>query len=430
MHGLVVLNDGGEVLRPAILWNDQRSFAQCEAIYEAAGGRDGLLSHTNNAMLPGYTGSKILWVRDNEPDIYRQIARFLLPKDYLRYRLTGEYATDVSDASGTGLFDVRERRWALDLIDELGIPHGWFPESHESSDIVGSVTHQIATGLGLQAGTPVIAGGGDAVMQTVGGGAIRSDTALVVTGTAGNVTVSVPRAIENPGGSLQVFCHVIPEQWAAMGVTLTAGSSLKWYRDTLGGPEVALGQEQGRDPYDILGKEASNSPPGSHGLIFLPYLQGERSPHVDVNARGAFLGLGLHTRKSDLIRSIMEGVTFSLRDVLALIEAAGFHPSVINSSGGGSSSPVWRQIQADVFNRDVTTLDYSEDAGAIGAGIVAGVQMGFWPAVDNAVSLIQARTVDRPNPVHAATYDRLFRVYQGLYPALKPTFDELARQPL
>jgi xylulokinase len=425
MHGLVVLDGQGHVLRPAILWNDQRSAPQCQAIYERAGGKGGLVDHTNNAMLPGYTGGKILWLRDHEPAIYGQIAALLLPKDYVRFRLTGDKATDVSDASGTGLFDVRARQWAHGLTDLLDIPGEWFPPVFESDEFTGTVGSAVAAETGLLPGTPVIAGGGDAVMQTVGGGAVQGDVVLIVIGTGGNVTVSTSHAIENPDANLQVFCHVVPERWVAMGVTLSAGNALKWFRDTLGGLERALSRDLHTDPYELLSRQAALAPAGACGLLFLPYLQGERCPHTDVHARGTFVGLSLHTSKADMVRSVMEGVTFSLRDVLELILKNGAGPDRIHASGGGSSSAVWRQIQADIFNRPVTTLDHSEDASAIGAGIIAGVACGLWASAEEAVSLIRTRTVDHPNAANAERYDRLFAVYRSLYPALRPAFDAL-----
>jgi xylulokinase len=377
-------------------------------------------------MLPGYTGGKILWLREHEPEHFAAIATVLLPKDYIRYRLTGTRATDVSDASGTGLFDVRGRCWATGLLGALDLPDAWFPPVYESVDVVGELDAKVAAELGLPARLPVVAGGGDAVMQTVGSGAVTSDVALIVIGTGGNVTVSLPRPMDNPGSTLQVFCHVVPGQWVAMGVTLSAGSSLKWYRDTLGGLETLLARDLRRDAYDILGQEAALAPPGANGLLFLPYLQGERCPHVDVDARGVFFGLGLHTRKADIVRSIMEGVTYSLRDVLEVIQQAGVRPSLVRASGGGSSSPLWRQIQADVFGRDVTTLEHSEDAGALGAGIVAGVAHGLWPSAEAAVALLPARTHDHPAPEAAAVYERLFALYKSLYPTLQPAFQTLA----
>lgn len=425
MHGLVLLDRNGAVLRPAILWNDQRCFVECDDVYGAVGGKAGLLRHTNNPMLPGYTGGKILWVRRHEPAIYAQIAAVLLPKDYIRYRLTGLLGTDVSDASGTGLFDVRRRQWATDLLDALDISARWLPPVHESADVVGGVTEAVAADTGLKAGTPVVAGGGDAVMQTVGAGAVDDHVALIVIGTGGNVTVSVPTCVDNPDAKLQVFCHVIPGRWTAMGVTLSAGSSLKWYRDTLGGMETAVAREMGASPYDLLSAEAARSPVGAHGLLFLPYLQGERCPHTDVSARGTFVGLGLSTTRGDIVRSVMEGVTLSLKDVLALLLDLGVEPERIHSSGGGSASAVWRQMQADVFGRPVTTLDHSEDASAIGAAIVAGVSQGCWASVEAAATLIAARTVDEPIPANAARYAALFEIYRALYPALQASYVNL-----
>jgi xylulokinase len=425
MHGLVLLDPANEPVRPAILWNDQRSAPQCARIYEKVGGVEGLLSYTNNPMLSGYTGGKILWVRENEPEHYRQARRFCLPKDYVRYRLTGQVATDVSDASGTGLFDVRNRIWASELLGRLDLCEDWFPYPHKSCEVVGQIGNAVAVETGLAVGTPVIAGGGDAVMQTVGGGAIDENVVLLVIGTGGNVSVSLPSAIDNPGARLQVFCHVLPEKWVGMGVTLSAGSSLRWFRDTLGGLESAIAKELGTSAYDLLIQEAATSPAGSRGLIFLPYLQGERAPHADANARGVFFGLGLHTTRADMIRSVVEGVSFSLRDVLDLILQAGIYPKRVHASGGGSGSAVWRQILADVFGCAVTTLDYSEDAGAIGAAIVAGVQIGIWPSVMDVACLIQTRTVEHPRKAVSAVYQKYFEAYRDLYPGLKPSFERL-----
>lgn len=429
MHGLVMLDEANEPVRPAILWNDQRSAPQCTRLYAQLGGIEGLMSYTNNPMLPGYTGGKILWVRENEPEHYQQARRFCLPKDYIRYRLIGRVATDVSDASGTGFFDVRNRKWADRLLDRLDLPESWFPQTYESCEVVGQIGKAVAAETGLAVGTPVIAGGGDAVMQTLGGGAIDENVVLLVLGTGGNVSVSLSTAIDNPGARLQVFCHVLPEKWVGMGVTLSAGSSLRWFRDTLGGLESAMAKELHASAYELLGQEAATAPAGANGLIFLPYLQGERAPHVDANARGVFIGLGLHTTKGDIIRSVIEGVSFSLRDVLSLILRAGITPQRVHASGGGSSSALWRQILANVFACPVTTLDYSEDAGAIGAAIVAGVQLGMWPSANEVARMIQTRTVDRPQEALIAVYQRYFDVYKDLYPSLKPSFDKLANLP-
>ncbi len=427
MHGLVALDKDSNPLRPAILWNDQRSAPQCAEIYNKVGGVEGLLAETNNPMLPGYTGGKLLWVRENEPQIYEKIRHFCLPKDYLRYRLVGEIATDVSDASGTGLYDVRQRRWADGLLEKLQLPQDWFPKAMPSGEYAGEISAIAARETFLKAGTPVIAGGGDAVMQMVGSGGINSEVVLLVIGTGGNVSVSLLQPIANPGARLQVFCHVLPQQWVGMGVTLSAGSSLKWFRDRLGSLETGLAKDLNRSAYELLGEEALQSPAGARSLIFLPYLQGERAPHADPWARGAFIGLSSVHTKQDMIRAVMEGVSFSLRDVLDLILKAGITPERVNVSGGGSSSPVWRQILADVFNRPVTSLDFSEDAGAVGAAIVAGVRAGIWETAEKASELIQRKTVDQPIPGQAARYSEQFAIYKDLYPALKPSFDRLAK---
>jgi xylulokinase len=426
MHGLVLLDQEGRVLRPAILWNDQRSALECQEIYAIAGGADSLLGLTNNPMLPGYTGGKILWVKKNEPETYARIAHFLLPKDYLRYRLTGIYATDVSDASGTGIFDVRNRAWSTRLIELLGMPAGWLPEAFESAEVTGELAPGIAHDLGLSIHTPVIAGGGDAVMQTLGSGATTPEKALIVVGTGGNVTVSLPTFGDNPGGQLQSFCHVLPATWISMGVTLAAGSSLKWFRDTLGSLERALAVDLAVSPYDLLDALAANSPAGSGGVIFLPYLQGERCPHVDVSATGAFVGIKSGTHKADLVRSVLEGVAYSLRDVLELLVRAGARPGQIQLSGGGSASSLWRQIFADVLNRQVITLDHSDDASALGAGVLAGLSAGFWSSCTEAAQNIEVRTVNDPAPENIGVYNDLFSAYQELYPALQATYEKLA----
>jgi xylulokinase len=426
MHGLVTLDKNNQPIRPAILWNDQRSAPQCQQIYQAVGGKEGLLNFTNNPMLPGYTGGKILWLRDNEPNLYEQISHILLPKDYIGHKLTGNISTDVSDASGTGLFDVRQRTWAYDLIKTLGLPIEWFPQVYESTEIIGEISKEISTETGLAVGTPVIAGGGDAVMQTVGSGATTGNVALVVIGTGGNVTVSTKHVIENPGSKLQVFCHVIPNQWVAMGVIISAGSSLKWFRDNLATAEVQLANDLGKDPYEIIIDIAEKSHPGSNGLIFLPYLQGERCPYTNPHASGAFVGLKANTRKSHVIRAIMEGVTFALRDVLEVFISLDIKPNLIHTSGGGSASPLWRQMQADIFGREVTMLEFGTDASALGAGILAGTVAAFWSSVEEAESLIPKRYTEKPIAENSKKYQQQFNIYQAIYSRLEPIYEQLA----
>lgn len=426
MHGLVLLNAAGVVLRPAILWNDQRTSQECEDIYARVGGPERLLSYTNNAMLPGYTGGKILWVKNNEPDLFEKAAHVLLPKDYVRFRLTGHYATDVSDASGTGLFDVENRIWASGLLEKIGIPQGWLPRAYESGEIAGELQAAAAEKLGLPAHLPVIAGGGDAVMQTIGSAATSPEKCLIVVGTGGNVTVSIQEFAKNPGGRLQHFCHSLPGMWVEMGVTLSAGNSLRWFRDTFGIHEVNEARKIGASPYELLGKLAATSPAGAGGVLFLPYLQGERCPYSDVHAAGTFTGIRLNTERADLLRAVYEGVAFSLRDVLELILQTGASPEVIHLSGGGSSSELWQQIHADILNREVRTLDYAEDASAVGAAMVAGVNIGLWSNIEDAVQNIRVRSITEPVADNVPLYSELFEVYKDLYPALKPSFQRLA----
>ncbi|MGA2547719.1 MAG: xylulokinase [Rectinemataceae bacterium] len=424
MHGLVALDGAERVIRPAILWNDQRAESQCRDIYAKAGGRAGLLAHTNNAMLPGYVGGKILWLRENEPENFGRLEKILLPKDYIRYRLTGEFATDVSDASGTGLFDVRSRRWAKGLLDELKIPEELLPRSHDSNEVLGTILPEVADELGLAPSTKVVAGGGDAVMQTVGSGTLGDRDVLAIIGTGGNVTMTVPTCPQAPGPTTQVFCHVVPGKWVSMGVTLNAGNSLKWFRDLFGTVRGASGD--GKDAYALLSEEAETSPPGAGGLIFLPYMQGERCPHTDVNARGCFIGMGLNTRRPDFVRSIMEGVVFSLYDAInAIRQDSNGHARLI-VSGGGASSTLWLQILADVFDRQVVTKQHGGETSAVGAGIVAGAATGVWGSIEEGANLVNDSASLPPDPARVGRYRELFEVYRSLYPELSRSFDAIA----
>ncbi|MBW2058322.1 MAG: xylulokinase [Deltaproteobacteria bacterium] len=426
MHGLVALGRDGVPLRPCILWNDQRTEKQCEEIHQKAGGVDGLLKLTNNRMLPGYTGGKIIWVRQHEPRLYEKIRKILNPKDYIRYRLTGEYATEVSEASGTGLFNVRAREWSYRLLELLDIPKDWLPKCYESAEISGQVTKSVASDLGLPAGLPVAGGGGDAVAQTTGTGMIEPGILGTTIGTAGIVAMALDRCYDNPEGKLQIFCNNMPDKWHAMGVTLAAGGSLRWFRDVLGGMEKEISRWTGEDAYEILCREASKAGPGSEGLLFLPYLIGERCPHVDPQARGAFVGLTLRHGRSHIVRSLLEGVIFSLMDTAQLIREMGIPVTQIRTSGGGALSGFWRQIHADVFNSEVVTVSGSGEGGAYGAALVAGAGVGVWPSVEEAVRVLKVETRDLPVPAQAEVYGRLFPIYRGLYRSLKDSFDRIA----
>ena len=429
MHGLVALYENNEVIRPAILWCDQRTQKQCNWITERAGGLEKLLSYTNNRMLTGYTGGKILWMRENEPENYAKTRVVFNPKDYIRFMLTGEIATEVSDASGTGLFNVRERTWSYELMDKLDLPHSLFPRCVESYEVAGTVTEEVAALTGLRAGLPVTAGGGDAVIQTTGTGLVRQGVLGVVIGTSGVVAMGLDGYKENKGGDLQVFCNNAKHLWHAMGVTLAAGGSYRWYRDTLCKDEMAEAARTGRNVYDIMGEAAEKVAPGCGGLIFLPYLSGERCPHNDSDARGVFYGLGLEHGKGAMTRAVMEGVTFSLRDVSERIYAMdeGIKPEKVIISGGGAMSPLWRQIAADVFNLPVVTVSGSGEGGAYGAALVAGVGVGIWPDLVEASKVLHEETVTLPIPENVEVYNKVYALYDKLYLALKDSFVELSQ---
>ncbi len=426
MHGLVLLDEAGNVLRPAILWNDQRTGPQCEEITASAGGLKRLIALTGNAVLPGFTAPKVVWVRENEPDIYGKIAHILLPKDYIRYCLTGEFATEVSDASGTALFDVGNRRWSATMAGLLEIPMGWLPDCYESHVVSGEISASAAAATGLAAGTPVVGGGGDQAAQAVGSGIVRPGIISVTSGTSGVVFAYADSYAPEPDGRLHVFCHAVPGAWHAMGVMLSAGGAFRWFRDTLAGEERAEAAAAGGDPYDLLTAQAARVPPGAEGLLFLPYLTGERCPYPDPNARGAFVGLTLRHGKGHMVRSVLEGVSYGLRDSLELIRGLGVPIEQVRASGGGARSPLWRQIQADIFGTELVLINVTEGA-AFGAALLAGVGAGVYrdvrEAVDAAVRVVSSTA---PDPVAAQAYEGLYPLYRGLYPALKPTFDALA----
>ncbi len=425
MHGLVALDESDRVIRPAILWNDQRTSKQCDEITEKAGGLKGLLSYTNNRMLPGYTGGKILWLKEEEPENYDRMKYFLNPKDYIRFRLTGVRATEVSDASGTGLFNVKKRDWARKLISKLGMNMSIFPVCYESGEVSGKVASEVSELTGLPKGLPVVGGGGDAVIQTTGMGLIKSGVMGTIIGTSGIVAMGLEGYMDNPEGLLQVFCNNTPSTWHAMGVTLNAGGTYRWFRDAMAQWEMSESEKSKRDVYEILDELAASVPPGSNKLLFLPYLIGERCPYTDPAARGAFIGLGLHHGKGEIVRSILEGVVFSLMDVYKLMKRMGIEVIEIRTSGGGSLSPLWRQIQADVFQAPVVTVSGSGEGGAYGAALVAGAGVGVWSSVEEAVMVLKKESENLPNPSNRKIYKEMYDIYHNLYGALKPTFDAL-----
>lgn len=416
MHGLVLLDADGQVLRPSILWNDQRTGAQCEWITRTVG-LENLLRWTGNPALTGFTAPKIIWVRDNEPEVYARAAHILLPKDYVRYKLTDDYATDVADGSGMVLLDVKKRAWSEDMLRALDIPRSWLPSTHEGPEITGIVSAAAARATGLRAGTPVVGGGGDQAAGAVGVGAVRPGVVGLVLGTSGVVFAPTAQPFIEKQGRLHAFCHSVPGRWHLMGVMLCAAGSLRWFRDT-----VAPGTD-----YDSLLSHAADVPVGSEGLLFLPYLTGERTPHPDPNAKGAFLGLTVRHGIPHMTRAVLEGVAFGLRDSMELVRAAGLGTvAQVRVSGGGARSALWRQMLADVLGSDMVTVNTTEGA-AYGAALLAGVGAGVWPSVEVACdATIRIVSQVAPQPEQMAQYDAFYPLYQGLYDALKPTFDRLA----
>jgi xylulokinase len=425
MHGLVLLDARGEVLRPCIMWNDQRSAPQCAAITERLG-VDRLLDLVANPVLPGFTAPKIVWVRENEPDTYARAARVLLPKDYVRYRLTGAHATEVSDASGTALLDVKARAWSAEMLEALDIPAGWLPACYESPVPSATISSAAAEETGLMPGTPVVGGGGDQAAQAVGSGIVEQGIISVTLGTSGVVFAAAEQFLLEPQGRLHAFCHAVPGQWHLMGVMLSAAGSLRWFRDALGGEEAAQAARDGVDVYDLLTARAATAPPGSEGLIFLPYLSGERTPYPDPDARGAFFGLTLRHDKSHVARSVLEGVAYGLRDSLELVRATGMRIAQVRASGGGAKSALWRQILADVFESEIVLTNVTEGA-AFGAAILAGVGAGIYS--DAATACRHTINItDRTEPgVNARVYADYYPIYRSLYPALAPVFKETGR---
>ena len=426
MHGLVLLGKDGAVLRPCIMWNDQRSGVQCAWITEQVGA-ERVLQLTGNPVLPGFTAPKIAWVRDHEPEIYEKVAHVLLPKDYIRYRLTGEFATEVSGASGTSLFDVGRRRWSQDMLDALDIPAGWLPECYESSVVSGQISPGAAEATGLRSGTLVVGGGGDQAAQAVGSGIVKTGLVSVTVGTSGVVFASTDEFKVEPQGRLHAFCHAVPGKWHMMGVMLSAGGSFRWFRDTLGKAEVDVAGLMGRDPYELLTAEAARVPAGSEGLVFLPYLSGERTPYPDPNARGVYMGLTLRHGKAHLCRAVLEGVAYGLRDSLELMVDLGLETRQIRASGGGARSDLWRQILADVFDTELVVIDVTEGA-AYGAALLAGVGSGIYGSVGEACEqTIKVVRRTEPDPDSTALYGQFYPVYRALYTALKPSFDQVSR---
>lgn len=411
MHGLVMLDENGKVIRPSLIWCDQRSQPQVDAIH-AKVGRDRVVQFTANPAITGFTLPKLLWVRDHDPASYAQLNTVLLPKDYIRYKLSGELAQDVSDASGTGVFDVANRVWSRPMMDELGLNPAWFPPVFESAQVCGRITNDASAATGLLSGTPMVAGAGDQAASAIGNGIVDTGIASCTLGTSGVVFAHMDSPAYDPAGRVHTFCHAVPGKWHVMGVTQGAGLSLQWFRNNLA-PGVS---------YDSLMTEAATAELCCDGLFWLPYLMGERTPHLDASARGGWIGITARHQRRDLIRSIIEGVSYSQKDCLDVIVEIGVEIQKVRASGGGAQSPLWRQILADVFARRVTTLA-SQEGSAYGAGLLAMVGTGGFASVQEACAACTEETsATDPRTREGMAYAKGHEIYRTLYPTLKATF--------
>ena len=413
MHGLVLLDENGDVLRPAILWNDQRTAAQCDRIREMLG-RKNLIRITGNDALTGFTAPKILWVQDTEPELWARTRQILLPKDYLRYKLTDVYASDRAGGAGTILFDLEKRDWSTEVLDALNIPAEYLPKTHEGTEITGTLSSEAAELCGLPAGIPVFGGGGDQAAAAVGTGAVRAGVVSLSLGTSGVVFATTDGPFIEPDGRLHAFCHSVPDKWHLMGVMLSAAGSLRWFRDTFA-PNM---------DYDSLLKPAAEIPAGSDGLIFQPYLTGERTPHPDPFARGSFTGITVRHTFPHFTRAVLEGVAFGLRDSFELMKEAGLENiTQVRVTGGGALSPLWQQILADIFGVEIVTVNTAEGA-AYGAALLAAAGAGAFESVESACdATIQITGSTKPG-ADRKIYDKIYPQYCELYPLLKPTFVE------
>jgi xylulokinase len=426
MHGSVFLGDGTAALRPALLWNDQRTAEQCRTIEAKAGGREALIELVANPALTGFTAPKILWVRENEPKTYAKVKHILLPKDYIRFRMTGEYATEVSDASGMLLLDVKNRVWSDKLLSLLEIDKAVLGKLHESPDVTGVLHGDAAIAMGLVPGTRVVGGAGDQAAGAVGNGIVSAGIVSATLGTSGVVFAHADQPTRDPLGRVHTMCHAVPGKWCVFGCMLSAGGSFQWLRNTLGQDEVAAARKQKVDPYELLIQQAETAPPGCEGLFFLPYLTGERCPHPDPAARGGWVGLTARTTRPMLIRSLVEGVTFGMRDALEIMRGMDIPVTQVRASGGGARSAFWRQLQADVYGSPVVVTNAAEGP-AYGVALLAGVGTGVWASVEEACkrSIKQTGKVS-PNKKSAAAYEKSFRTYDKLYGDLKDRYAEMA----
>jgi xylulokinase len=418
MHGAVLLDENNQVLRPALIWCDQRTQAQCDWLTRTIGAQR-MIELTCNPALTNFTLTKLLWVREHEPEIWKRFRRVLLPKDYVRFRLTGEHAIDVADASGTLMLDVAERRWSEAIMSAANLPMTCLPRLFESPEVCARISGEGAAATGFAAGTPVVAGAGDQAAGAVGMGIVRPGSVSATIGTSGVVFAATDHPAMDAQGRIHTFCHAIPQRWHVMGVTQAAGLSLRWFRDLLAGSSPGLS-------YSELADEARAVPPGSGGVLWAPYLMGERTPHLDPKARGALVGFSASHTRGHVVRSILEGVAFSLNDTFSLFEAMRVPVASIRLGGGGARSGLWRQIQADVYNHEVEIVE-AEEGAAYGAALLAGVGAEHWSSVEQACSAT-VHIAERVQPEGAArqVLDQQYLLYRQLYVALKPVFAQMS----
>lgn len=422
MHGSVFLDKTGDVIRPALLWNDQRTVAECEEIESRAGGRRRLIKMVANPALTGFTAPKILWLRNNEPRHYDKTVQVLLPKDYVRFRMTGDFATEVSDASGTLLLDVVKRKWSGPLLSKLEIDSDLLPQMHESEDVTGVLTEDAAAAMGLKAGTPVVGGGGDQAASAIGNGIVRKGIVSATMGTSGVVFAHSDEVQVDPEGRLHTFCHAVRGKWHVMGCVLSAGGSLQWFRNQLCESEQAAAKKQKVDPYELITAAAADTPAGAEGLFFLPYLTGERTPHADPHARASWIGLSLRHGKGHMARAVMEGATYAMRDSLEIAKQMDIPVKEVRLSGGGARSEFWRQMQADIYGQTVVTIN-AEEGPAYGVALLAAAGTGAYKDVVEACNAtISVVTKTKPKAAAKKTYNAAYPVYQQLYRSLKDDF--------
>ncbi|TAN35661.1 MAG: xylulokinase [Verrucomicrobia bacterium] len=421
MHGSVFLDERGKVLRNALLWNDQRTAQQCADITAAAGGAKGLIALVNNVALTGFTAPKILWLRDNEPKRFPQLRQVLLPKDYIRYLLTGDYASEFSDAAGTLLLDVKNRCWSAPLLRKLDLDAKLFPKLYESPEVTGTLNAEAAQALGLVTGIPVVGGAGDQPAGAVGMGVVEEGIVSATLGTSGVIFAHAEKMVPNPAGVLQSFCHAVPGKWCVFGCMLSAGGSFEWAKALL----YADARPKSRNVFDLMNAELARVPPGCEGLFFLPYLDGERCPHADPMARAGWIGLSRRHGRAAMARAVMEGVTFGMADQVMLMRELGVKVSEVRCGGGGAKSRFWRQLQTDIYNATTCTVD-SPNAAAYGAALLGGVGVGLWPSVPAACrQTLTVRERLRPSAKSARFYTKRHVIYRQLYPTLRAIFPQL-----